>query len=59
MIGCSVDHVRWKSARGWESAKNRLGFGKVVQDGDCEGSIGGRPNLPSRATILPPAAGHV
>jgi hypothetical protein len=28
-----------KSARGWESAKNRLGFGKVVQDGDCEGSI--------------------
>jgi len=39
MIGCSVDNVRWKSARGWESAKNRLGFGKVVQDGDCEGSI--------------------
>jgi hypothetical protein len=31
--------ARWTSARGWESAKKRLGFGKVTQDGDCEGSI--------------------
>jgi hypothetical protein len=39
MIGCDFGYVRWTSARGWESAKKRLGFGKVTQDGDCEGSI--------------------
>lgn len=39
MIGCDFDNSRWSSARGWESAKNRLGFGKVTQDGDMEGSI--------------------
>jgi hypothetical protein len=39
MIGCDFDNTRWTSARGWESAKKRLGFGKVTQDGDCEGSI--------------------
>jgi hypothetical protein len=39
MIGCDFDNVRWTSARGWESAKKRLSFGKVTQDGDCEGSI--------------------
>jgi hypothetical protein len=39
MIGCDFDNARWTSARGWESAKKRLGFGKVTQDGDCEGSI--------------------
>jgi hypothetical protein len=36
------------SARGWESAKKRLGFGKVTQDGDCEGSIV-LDRLPSKA----------
>jgi hypothetical protein len=36
-----------QSARGWTQAKERLGFGEVVQDGDTEGSIMlGR--LPSR-----------
>jgi hypothetical protein len=39
MIGCDFDNARWTSARGWESAKKRLGFGAVTQDGDCEGSI--------------------
>jgi hypothetical protein len=43
MIGCDFGYVRWTSARGWESAKKRLGFGKVTQDGDCEGSINSRP----------------
>jgi hypothetical protein len=39
MIGCDFDNRKWSSARGWESAKQRLDFGKVTQDGDCEGSI--------------------
>jgi hypothetical protein len=39
MIGCDAGNHRWSSARGWESAKKRLGFGKVTQDGDREGSI--------------------
>jgi hypothetical protein len=48
MIGCDFDNRRWSSARGWESAKKRLGFGKVTQDGDCEGSII-LDRLPSKA----------
>jgi hypothetical protein len=28
MIGCDFGNVRWTSARGWESAKKRLGFGE-------------------------------
>jgi hypothetical protein len=52
MIGCDAGNHRWSSARGWESAKRRLGFGKVTQDGDGEGSIIlGR--LPSKAEPLP------
>jgi hypothetical protein len=39
MIGCDPGNAKWSSSRGWESAKKRLGFGKVTQDGDCEGSI--------------------
>jgi hypothetical protein len=39
MVGCDFDNVRWSSAKGWESAKKRLGFGRVTQDGDCEGSV--------------------
>jgi hypothetical protein len=39
MIGCDFDNGRWSSSRGWESAKKRLAFGTVTQDGDCEGSI--------------------
>jgi hypothetical protein len=39
MIGCDVENARWTSARGWESAKKRLRFGKLTQDGDQEGSI--------------------
>ena len=39
MIGCDIGNDKWSSARGWKSAKKRLGFGKVTQDGDCEGSI--------------------
>ncbi len=39
MIGCDFDNTRWLSAKGWESAKRRLCFGKVTQDGDCDGSI--------------------
>jgi hypothetical protein len=39
MIGCDFDNNRWSSAKGWESAKARLNFGAVTQDGDMEGSI--------------------
>jgi hypothetical protein len=39
MIGCDFDNQKWSSARGWESAKRRLSFGRVSQDGDDEGSI--------------------
>ena len=39
MVGCDFDNTRWSSGRGWESAKKRLSFGKVTQDGDAEGSI--------------------
>jgi hypothetical protein len=38
-LRCDFDNRPWKSARGWESAKERLEFGKVTQDGDCEGLI--------------------
>jgi hypothetical protein len=38
MIGCALE-PRWSSAKGWESAKRRLSFGVVTQDGDCEGAI--------------------
>jgi hypothetical protein len=48
MIGCDLGNAKWASARGWESAKKRLGFGKVAQDGDCEGSIM-LDRLPSKA----------
>jgi hypothetical protein len=48
MIGCDFDNARWTSARGWESAKKRLGFGRVTQDGDEEGSII-LDRLPSKA----------
>ena len=39
MVGCDFDNQKWSSARGWESAKRRLSFGKVTQDGDDEGVI--------------------
>jgi hypothetical protein len=39
MIGCDFDNDRWTSAKGWESAKDRLAFGRVTQDGDMEGAI--------------------
>ncbi|MDQ6703932.1 MAG: hypothetical protein M3Z96_13025 [Pseudomonadota bacterium] len=39
LVGCDFDNARWSSPRGWDSAKNRLGFGKVTQDGDRGGSI--------------------
>jgi hypothetical protein len=39
MVGCDYDNQKWSSARGWESAKKRLKFGRVTQDGDEEGSI--------------------
>jgi hypothetical protein len=51
MIGCDFDNTRWSSARGWESAKGRLNFGKVTQDGDCEGSII-LDRLPSKAEAV-------
>jgi len=38
MVGCELSS-HWASARGWESAKRRLSFGVVTQDGDCEGAI--------------------
>jgi hypothetical protein len=39
MIGCDIGNLRWSSGKGWESAKRRLKFGAVTQDGDMEGSI--------------------
>jgi hypothetical protein len=52
MVGCDFDDEQWEGARGWNSAKRRLGFasdalgtwacagfGTVTQDGDDEGSI--------------------
>jgi hypothetical protein len=53
MIGCDFGYVGWTSARGWESAKKRLGFGNVTQDGDCEGSIilDRHPSKPEAAEI--------
>ena len=51
MIGCDFDNRKWSSARGWESAKDRLSFGKVTQDGDCEGSII-LDRLPSKTEAL-------
>ena len=39
MIGCDFDNTRWSSAKGWESAKKRLAFGRAAQDGEEEGSI--------------------
>lgn len=38
MVGCDPE-PRWSSARGWESAKRRLSFAKVTQDGDEEGAL--------------------
>jgi hypothetical protein len=48
MIRCDYGNQKWSSARGWESDKGRLKFGKVTQDGDCEGSII-TDRLPSKA----------
>lgn len=51
MIGCDFENTRWSSARGWESAKQRLGFGLITQDGDSDGSII-LDRLPSKAEAL-------
>jgi hypothetical protein len=52
LIGCDFGNDQWSSAKGWNSAKRRLGFsiddrgrwrcagfGVVTQDGDNEGAI--------------------
>ena len=38
MIGCDPE-PRLSSAKGWESAKRRLSFAKLTQDGDEEGAL--------------------
>jgi hypothetical protein len=38
MVGCDFE-PRWKSARGWESAKKYLAFAKLTQDGGEEGAL--------------------